>query len=76
MLGVFPRAAMSLERRAGNRNRVVVDVNRETGAPTDKGRYWIRLADTREKSDSRKSRTGQRRSRLQASVSWAAAMIR
>ena len=38
---------------------------------SDNGRYWIRLADTREKSDSRKSRTGQRRSRVQASVSWA-----
>lgn len=42
---------------------------------SEKGRFWIRLADTREKSDPRKSRTGQRRSRLQASISWALLML-
>jgi integrase len=39
------------------------------------GRYWVRLADTRSRADTRKSRTDQRRSRLQASLSWTLQML-
>ena len=53
----------------------VAHPNRPAAYRSEKGRYWVRLADTREKSDARKSRTGQRRSRLQASVSWALLML-
>jgi len=40
-----------------------------------KGRYWIRLADTRETRVARKSTTGRPRSQLQASVSWTLLML-
>jgi len=39
------------------------------------GRYWVRLADTRSRAGTRKSRTDQRRSRLQASLSWTLQML-
>lgn len=34
MLGIFPRMAVSLQRRTGNINRIVVAVNREAGVTT------------------------------------------
>jgi len=39
------------------------------------GRYWVRLADTIERPDTREHKTEQRRSRLQSSISWVLQML-